>query len=134
MSPHSALTLVSGPCSTLLKPVEDEINPVVGPGSALYQAGKDFYAFSARRGTWGVLHLEGQEEPTATASPADIEVMQGNRLYVFSLKQGEWSRGVAVYQQPSRPTRVAKSRHQLRSRRAEHTTATGFRWGGSRIG
>ena len=44
----------------LLKPVEEEINPVVGPGSALYQAGNDFYAFSARRGTWGVLHLEGQ--------------------------------------------------------------------------
>ncbi len=87
----------------LLKPVEGQINPVVGPGSALYQAGNDFYAFSARRGTWGVLHLEGHEEATATTSPADIEVVQGNRLYVFSLKHGEWSKGVAVYLPPSRP-------------------------------
>ena len=84
----------------LLKPIDEIINPVVGPGSALYQAGKDFYAFSARRGTWGVLHLEGDDEATATVSPEDIEVMQGNRLYVFSLKQGEWSKGVAVYVPP----------------------------------
>jgi RNA polymerase sigma factor (sigma-70 family) len=86
----------------LLKPVEEEITPVVGPGSALYQAGDDFYAFSARRGTWGVLHLEGHEKATVTTSPTDVEVIQGNRLYVFSLKQGEWSKGVAVYLQPSR--------------------------------
>ncbi len=73
----------------------------IGPGGALYQAGNDFYAFSARRGTWGVLHLEKGDEATATTSPTDIEVMQGNRLYVFSLKQGEWSKGVAVYLRPS---------------------------------
>jgi RNA polymerase sigma factor (sigma-70 family) len=85
----------------LLKPVEDEIYPVVGPGAALYQAGNDFYAFSARRGTWGVLHLEGDEEATATISPTHIEVMQGNRLYVFSLKQGEWSKGLAIYLRPA---------------------------------
>ena len=91
----------------LLKPVEEEINPEVGPGSALYQAGNDFYAFSARRGTWGVLHLEGHEEATATISPEDIEVMQGNRLYVFSLKQGAWSQGVAVYVRPTLAKRRA---------------------------
>jgi len=85
----------------LLKPIEGEINPAVGPGCALYQAGKDFYAFSARKGTWGVLHLEGAEEPEAAISPTDIEVMQGNRLYVFSLMQGEWSQGVAVYLPPT---------------------------------
>ena len=85
----------------LLTPVEGEINPLVAPGSALYQAGNDFYAFSARRGTWGVLHLEGREEATATTSTTDIEVVQGNRLYVFSLKQGEWSKGVAVYLAPA---------------------------------
>jgi RNA polymerase sigma factor (sigma-70 family) len=85
----------------LLQPVKEEISPLVGPGSALYQAGKDFYAFSARRGSWGVLHLEGDEEATATTSPTHIEVMQGNRLYVFSLKQGEWSKGVAAYLRPS---------------------------------
>ena len=53
------------------------------------------------RGTWGVLHLEGNEEATATTSPTDIEVVQGNRLYVFSLKKGEWSKGVAVYLAPA---------------------------------
>jgi RNA polymerase sigma factor (sigma-70 family) len=85
----------------LLKPIEGEINPVVGQGCALYQAGNDFYAFSAKKGSWGVLHLEGNEEAKAAISPTDIEVMQGNRLYVFSLMQGEWSQGVAVYVPPS---------------------------------
>ena len=37
----------------LLTPVEEEINPLVGPGSALYQAGNDFYAFSAQPGNLG---------------------------------------------------------------------------------
>jgi hypothetical protein len=87
----------------LLKPVEGEINPVVGPGCALYQAGKDFYAFSAKAGKWGVLHLEGGEEAKAAMSPTDIEVLQGNTLYVFSLARGEWSKGVAIYVPPSRP-------------------------------
>jgi RNA polymerase sigma factor (sigma-70 family) len=85
----------------LLKPIADEINPVVGPGCALYQVGNDFYAFSAKKGSWGVLHLEGDEEAKAAISPSDIEVMQGNRLYVFSLMQGEWSQGVAVYVPPA---------------------------------
>jgi hypothetical protein len=90
----------------LLKPVEGEINPVVGPGFALYQAGRDFYAFSAYAGKWGVLHLEGDEEAKAATSPTNIEVLQGNTLYVFSLMRGEWSKGVAIYVPPSQPGRV----------------------------
>ena len=43
----------------LLKPVEEKIDPMIGPGCALYQSGNDFYAFSGRTGKWGVLHLEG---------------------------------------------------------------------------
>jgi hypothetical protein len=85
----------------LLKPIAGEINPAVGQGCALYQAGNDFYAFSAKKGSWGVLHLEGNEEAKAAISPTDIEVMQGNRLYVFSLMQGEWSQGVEVYLPPA---------------------------------
>jgi hypothetical protein len=87
----------------LLKPVEGEINPLVGPGYALYQAANDFYAFSAKAGKWGVLHLEGGEEAKASPSDTDIEVLQGNRLYVFNLARGEWSKGVAIYLPPSRP-------------------------------
>jgi RNA polymerase sigma factor (sigma-70 family) len=87
----------------LLKPVEGEINPVVGPGCALYQAAHDFYAFSAAAGKWGVLHLEGGADAKAAISDSDIEVLQGNQLYVFSLKRGEWSKGVAIYLTPSRP-------------------------------
>jgi hypothetical protein len=88
---------------SLAKPVEDEINPEVGPGWALYQAGKDFYAFSTRRNFWSVLHLEGDEEPVVATSPHDIEVVQGNRLYVFVIKQGEWSKPVEIYRRPAAP-------------------------------
>jgi RNA polymerase sigma factor (sigma-70 family) len=99
----AAFSPYSGSWSTqhLLKPIADEINPVVGQGCALYQAGNDFYAFSAKKSSWGVLHLERNEEAKAAISPTDIEVMQGNRLYVFSLMQGEWSPGVAVYIPPA---------------------------------
>lgn len=87
----------------LLKPVEGQISPMVIPGCALYQAGNDFYAFSARPGRWGVLHLEGDTKSTATLSTGDISVYQGNKLYVFNLKHGQWSKGVAVYRRPSQP-------------------------------
>ncbi len=85
---------------SLIRPIEDEINPIVGPGYALYQAGNDFYAFSASAPTanpWGVLHLEeGEEAKVVSMGSGAIEVMQGNRLYVFSLKRAEWSKGVAI--------------------------------------
>jgi RNA polymerase sigma factor (sigma-70 family) len=84
----------------LLKPVSDEITPLVGLGWALYQAGNDFYAFSSRRGSWAVLDLKGDEPASVAFSEGDIEIMQGNRLYVFALKQGEWSEPVEVYAPP----------------------------------
>jgi RNA polymerase sigma factor (sigma-70 family) len=86
----------------LLKPAEEQMVPVIGPGSALYQSGNDFYAFGASKGTWGVLHLEGDEKAEAAISPTDISVYQGNRLYIFGLKQGEWSKGVEMRLLPSR--------------------------------
>jgi hypothetical protein len=86
----------------LLKPVEGELTPIIGPGCALYQAGNDFYAFSAMKGKWGVLHLEGDPKAQAVLSPNDVQVQQGNKLYVFSVKGGEWSKGVAVKVRPSR--------------------------------
>ncbi len=100
----AAFSAYTGEWSTqhLLKAAEEQISPVIGPGSALYQVGNDFYAFSAKRGTWGVLHLEGKEEGTSTLSPTDVSVVQGNRLYIFSLRQGEWSKGVEMRLLPPR--------------------------------
>jgi RNA polymerase sigma-70 factor (ECF subfamily) len=79
----------------LLKPVEERISPVVGmDGHVLYQAGNDFYAFSARNSMWGVLHLTGEGEAKAAVSQGSIYVMQGKLLYVFNLNLGMWSKGV----------------------------------------
>ena len=92
----------------LRQPVEDEINPVAVGGMVLYQAGNDFYALTERRLGFVVLHLEGAEPATASFTGVDLEVMQGNRLYVFSPVPGTWSSGIAVYQPPksvSRPVR-----------------------------
>ncbi len=110
----AAFSSYTGEWSTqrLLKPAEEQMFPVLGPGAALYQAGNDFYAFSAKTGTWGVLHLEGKEEGTSALSPTDVSVFQGNRLYVFGLKQGKWSKGVEMRLLPAptgpQPARVAK--------------------------
>ncbi|MHB1557531.1 MAG: RNA polymerase sigma factor [Isosphaeraceae bacterium] len=87
----------------LNRPAEEELTPYLAPGGAIYQVGNDVYAFSARKGTWGALHLEGTEKPRVSASPSDIEVLQGNKLYVFSIKHGQWSPGVEIYLKPSGP-------------------------------
>jgi hypothetical protein len=86
----------------LLKPAEDGINPRVGPGAALYPVGNDIYAFSSRRGTWGVLHLEGGGQPNVALYGNHIEVLQGNTLYVFSFMHGRFSSGVDVNPRPFR--------------------------------
>jgi hypothetical protein len=80
----------------LLKPAEEQLSPLISQGGAVYQVGNDVYAYSSRRGTWGVLHLEGGEKPRVTLYANDISAMQGNRLYVFSLNHGNWSPGVEV--------------------------------------
>jgi hypothetical protein len=86
----------------LLKPAEGVLSPYLSPGGAIYQVGNDAYAYSARTGTWGVLHLEGPEKPRVAVYPTHIEVLQGNRLYVFSLKHGSFSSGVEVNLNPFR--------------------------------
>jgi hypothetical protein len=79
----------------LSKPAE-EVSPLITLGGAVYLVGNDVYAFSSRTGKWGELHLEGSDKPRVSLSANDIEVMQGNRLYVFSLKHGRFSAGVDV--------------------------------------
>jgi RNA polymerase sigma factor (sigma-70 family) len=85
----------------LLRPVEGEISPYIFGGFVLYQAGNDFYALTAQRPRFGILHLEGAEQTTVSIGTADIEVMQGNRLYVFSPKTCLWSTGVEVHVPPA---------------------------------
>ncbi len=70
--------------------------PYLGPGCALYQAANVFYAFSGAKGAWDVLQLTGEEKARANLSETSIQVLQGNMLYVFSFKQGRWSKGVAI--------------------------------------
>jgi RNA polymerase sigma factor (sigma-70 family) len=96
----------------LLKPAQEELTPYLLLGGVIYQVGNDVYAFSARTGTWGVLHLEGEEKPRVAPSPTDIEVLQGNRLYVFSLKHGSFSPGVEMNLKPFRrePQEAAPAR------------------------
>jgi hypothetical protein len=106
----AAFSAASGKWHTqhLREPIKDEITPAIGPGSVLYQAGNDFYAFSAQTALWGVLHLEGKEPAKASISPLDIEVLHGNQLYVFSLTSGKWSEGVATDLRPFRQVPVGE--------------------------
>jgi RNA polymerase sigma factor (sigma-70 family) len=85
----------------LLTPVEGEINPFIFGGFVLYQAGNDFYALTKQRLGFAILHLEGAEPATVSVGAAELEVMQGNRLYVFSLKTGMWSTGVQIHVPPA---------------------------------
>ena len=86
----------------LRKAAEDEVVPYLLQGGAVYQVGNDIYAFSSLTGLWGVLHLEGAEKPRVAPSANDIEILQGNKLYVFSLRTGGFSAGVEVNPRPFR--------------------------------
>ena len=78
----------------LVNPVQGGINPTIGPESAVYQVGNDFYAFSAVAGKWGLLRLPADPKARATVSQKFIQVQQGDRLYVFGVRPGKWSQGV----------------------------------------
>src|SRR5262249_48750312 len=94
----AAFSKYTGRWSTqrLLKPAEGEIRPIILAGGALYQVENDIYAFGSRGGSWGVLHLEGGEKPKVAPYGNEIEVLQGNMLYVFSLRHARFSAGVEV--------------------------------------
>ncbi len=78
------------------KPTKGQISPIVGPGSVLYQFDRDFYAFSGVAWRWGVLRLGEGEEPKFQFGSHAILVQQGDTLWVFSLKRGRWTEGVAM--------------------------------------
>jgi RNA polymerase sigma factor (sigma-70 family) len=84
-------------------PHPDSIAPAIGPGSALYQVGNDFYAFSALAGKWDLLPLPAEPKARASISEKHIKVQQGDRLYVFGLKPGKWSKGVTMKLPPAKP-------------------------------
>jgi hypothetical protein len=98
----AAFSAHTGDWSTveLAVPIQEAITPVVGPGSALYQAGNDFYAFSSEKGAWDVLRLPAgtsqREKPRSSLSLKYISVQHGDRIYVFSLKHGKWSQGATM--------------------------------------
>ncbi len=94
----------------LLKPINEQICPIIGPGEALYQEGNNFYAFSAQAGRWDVLSLPEGEKPRASCSPTDITVQQGDRIYVFPLKLAKWSKGIAMKPLRTQPKPAAEPR------------------------
>ena len=94
----------------LRQPVKEEISPHAFGGIVLYQAGNDFYALTERRLGFIELHLEGDEPATVSFTGVDLEVMQGNRLYVFSpmREMVEWCRrlpAAAFRQSETKPGR-----------------------------
>jgi RNA polymerase sigma factor (sigma-70 family) len=103
----AAFSAASGEWTTqrLLKPIKEQLSPVVGPGCALYQEGNSFYAFSAVLGKWDVLSLPEGEKPRAACSATDVTVQQGDQIFVFPFKVAQWSKGIAMksvkpHQQP----------------------------------
>jgi RNA polymerase sigma factor (sigma-70 family) len=86
-------------------PVEESLEPLLGNGFALYQAGNVLYAFSAEKGVWAVLELPADATEKARTSWGEkhLLVQQGKRLYAFSLKQGKWSMPVEVELPATKP-------------------------------
>jgi RNA polymerase sigma factor (sigma-70 family) len=103
----AAFSAYTGQWSTvkLVEPVHEAIAPAVGPGSALYQAGNTFYAYSAQKGAFDVLRVpaasKDNEKPLSSLGRKHISVQQGDRLWIFSLKHGKWSEGVTMKLPPT---------------------------------
>ena len=86
--------------------------------------------FQHKSGTWGVLHLEGPEEPKIYPMTGDIEVLQGNRLYVFSMTSGSFLPGVEVNLKPFWEKAVPKSESGYLGTRVEGAFGTDAQsWG-----
>jgi RNA polymerase sigma factor (sigma-70 family) len=94
----AAFSAMTGEWKTqrLLNPIKQQIVPVVGLGCALFQEGNNFYAFSAQKGLWDVLSLQGGEKPRASLSGTDIMVQQGNLIFVFPYKLAKWLNGISA--------------------------------------
>jgi RNA polymerase sigma-70 factor (ECF subfamily) len=101
----------------LLRPINKQIAPVIGPGCALFQEGNNFYAFSAQKGRWDVLSLPDQEKLRAQLSTTDITVQHGDQIFVFPLKQARWSKGIhmkPIRSQQKPTTELLRSRLERR--------------------
>ena len=105
----AAFSAMTGEWKTqrLLNPIKQQIVPVVGLGCALFQEGNNFYAFSAQKGLWGVLSLQGGEKPRASLSGTDIMVQQGNQIFVFPYKLAKWLKGISA--KPFKPQPIPPS-------------------------
>ncbi len=111
----AAFSATTGEWATqrLLKPVKEQISPVVAPGCALFQEGNNFYAFSAKKGLWDVLSLGDGEKPrAANLASSYITVQQGDQIFVFPFKQAKWSKGIRTkpldYQQKTPPLEMGR--------------------------
>jgi hypothetical protein len=80
----------------LIKPVHDDLVPIVEPHYALYQAGNDLYAFSSAAGRWDVLGLPEGAKLRIDVMQDEVMVLQDNILYFFDPVIGKWSKGVAI--------------------------------------
>ncbi len=102
----------------LVKPVEDDLCPLIGSSCVLYQAGNVFYAFSIGFGAWDVLQLSGDEKPRASVRENNVQVLQGDMLYVFNVRPGKWSKGIAIKVPPQGQVihPASSRRRRIRSR------------------
>ena len=74
----------------VINPDKVPVEPVVGGGVAYAVVGSRVYAFSAARGHWEVLELQGVAKPRLFVGDR-IRVDVGTRIHVFSGPAGKWS-------------------------------------------
>ena len=99
----------------LANPVQS-ISPTVGTDCAV-PSRERLLCLQAPAGKWDLLRLPADQKAMGTISEKFIEVRQGNRLYVFGVKPGKWSKGVAITTEfPPRRSGLVRSRSSGQTR------------------
>ena len=80
---------------TLREPISGEFVPNLQDGRSSFTRWETTSMRSASQAQkWDALHLAGNEEPICGSRKRRSSVQQGDMLYVFRPKLGEWSKGV----------------------------------------
>ena len=74
----------------LRQPVDGRVVPIVGPGVAVYNLGRDVYAYGAEAQRWDVALLPDGMRFTPVVGTGFATIESDGHIYTFSGKTGKW--------------------------------------------
>jgi hypothetical protein len=74
----------------LRQPAEGSVMPIVGPGVAVYRAGRYVYAYGVEAHRWDVAELPEGLRASPVVGPQGATIEGGGHIYTFAARTGKW--------------------------------------------